>query len=57
MTEAKKIDPLGERERDFLRKLDKLSQKSREAALTMWNVYLDGMIAQERLSASERDSA
>ena len=57
MTETKKIDPLGEREQAFLRKLDKLSQKSREAALTRWNAYLDGMIAQERLTAVERDGA
>lgn len=51
MSEGKQLTLQGEREREFLLKLDKLSQKNREAALTMWGFFLDGMIAQERLTA------
>ncbi len=47
----------GEREREFLCKLEKLSQKNRDAALTMWGFFIDGMAAQERLTAQAQDSA
>lgn len=57
MKESKKITSQGEREREFLRKLDKLPEKSRDAALTMWGYFIDGMAAQERLSDAERPSA
>ena len=42
MNEIKQATSQGEREREFLRKLDKLSQKNREAALTMWGFFIDG---------------
>ena len=57
MNEIKQATSQGEREREFLRKLDKLSQKNREAALTMWGFFIDGMAAQERLDAAERPGA
>ena len=57
MNEIKQATSQGEREREFLRKLDKLSQKNREAALTMWGFFIDGMAAQERLEATERPGA
>jgi hypothetical protein len=57
MNEIKQATSQGEREREFLRKLDKLSQKNREAALTMWGFFIDGMAAQERLDATERPGA
>lgn len=41
----------GEREREFLRKLEKLPQKNRDAVLTMLGFFIDGMAAQERLAA------
>lgn len=51
MKKEEKIVSQGEREREFLRKLDKLSEKNREAALTMWGFFIDGMAAQERLAS------
>ena len=57
MNEIKQATSQGEREREFLRKLDKLSQKNREAALTMWGFFIDGRAAQERLDATERPGA
>ena len=57
MNEIKQATSQGEREREFLRKLDKRSQKNREAALTMWGFFIDGMAAQERLDATERPGA
>jgi len=57
MKESKKITSQGEREREFLRKLDKLPEKSRDAALTMWGYFIDGMAAQEPLSDAERPGA